>query len=54
MSRGRTEEALSILKDGAVNNGLDPEVVFPNGCILANEEKEESSFVELLSVRKNP
>lgn len=51
MSKGRGEEALSILRDGAGKNGLDPEVIFPKGCVLADEEKDESNFAELLSVR---
>lgn len=49
VSKGRREEALRILRDGAVMNGLDPEVVFPNGCVLADEEKDEATFAELLS-----
>jgi len=49
VSQGRTEEALEILRYGAMKNGLNPDVVFPNGSILADEEKEESSFAELLS-----
>jgi len=49
VSKGRGEEALSILRDGARKNGLDPEVIFPKGCVLADEEKDESNFAELLS-----
>jgi len=49
VSKGRTEEALSILKDAAVQNGVNPLVAFPPGCPLVDDEKEDSSFTELLS-----
>ncbi len=51
-SQGRKEEALTVLREAAKLNGVDVETVFPEGMMLADEEKESSDFRELLSVSK--
>mmetsp|Transcript_35446 Transcript_35446/g.71845 ORF Transcript_35446/g.71845 Transcript_35446/m.71845 type:complete len:479 (+) Transcript_35446:322-1758(+) len=49
LSRGRTEEALQILRDAAAVNRMDPMAVFPNGTELEDEEEETGKFSDLMS-----
>ncbi len=37
--QGKNEEALDILRKAAALNGKDPEIVFPQNCILGGEEQ---------------
>ena len=37
--QGKNEEALDILKKAAALNGKDPEILFPQNCILCDEEQ---------------
>lgn len=48
---GRCEEALFILRQAAKTNGHDPEILFPEGCEIMEEEEEEADFCELFSPR---
>jgi putative MFS transporter len=48
---GRKEEALEVLRDAAIRNGIDVEREFPQGMDLADEEKESADFRDLLSPR---
>ncbi len=50
VSMGQKEKALQILRDACVRNGVDATKAFPEGIALADEEKENSNFGELLSV----
>jgi putative MFS transporter len=46
---GRCEEALLVLRQAAKANGHDPEILFPEGCEIMEEEEEEADFCELFS-----
>lgn len=48
---GRCDEALQVLRDAAKSNGHDPEALFPEGCVIMEEEEEEADFCELFSPR---
>jgi putative MFS transporter len=41
-ARGRSEEALAILRNAAKTNGHDPFVLFPEGTVLASKEKHST------------
>mmetsp|Transcript_17019 Transcript_17019/g.19676 ORF Transcript_17019/g.19676 Transcript_17019/m.19676 type:complete len:472 (-) Transcript_17019:118-1533(-) len=51
VSMGRKDKALKILRKAALKNGVDPDEMFPEGIILADEEKESSNFAALLNPR---
>ena len=50
--QGRESEALDILRRAASMNGIDPLLVFPEGCTLEDESMPESSnYMDLFSKR---
>ncbi len=50
VQEGRNEEAIAILRKAAAVNGVDPHIVFPQGCTIQCEEVEKCDFSELLKV----
>ncbi len=48
--KGRNGEAMEILRNAALINGIDPSQVFPMGCVIKCEEVESHSFSELFKV----
>lgn len=48
-TQGRTDEAMTIIRQAAKTNGLDVGFVFPEEMRLEDEEEEESDFCELFS-----
>ncbi len=51
VSTGQKDKALTILRDAARRNGVNPDVAFPANIELADEEIESSDFRELFKVR---
>ncbi len=49
LSRGRHEEAKSILRSAASANGIDPDTLFHTNVTLKDEQAESSNFLDLLS-----
>ena len=50
ITKGRNDEAIEILRQAAAINGLNPSLVFPEGCLLECNEVENTNFSELLKV----
>ncbi len=50
VTQGRKDKALAILRKAAASNGINPDKVFPEGIILADEKGDHVDFSELLSV----
>jgi MFS family permease len=50
-TQGRCDEALEIIRKASKVNGLDPDLVFPQGMCLLAEKEEESDFSALFSPR---
>lgn len=50
ISKGRNREAMDVLRFAVAVNGKDPDVTFPEGCVLKDEVEETSSFADLLKV----
>ena len=50
VQEGRNDEAIAILRKAAAVNGIDPNVAFPQGCIIQCDEVENTNFSELFKV----
>lgn len=50
LARGRHDEALQILREAALRNGKQPQLVFPDGITIVDEDEEgDSTICDLLS-----
>lgn len=52
VQEGRNDEAIAILRKAAAVNGIDPNVAFPQGCIIECNEVENTNFSELFKVSR--